>query len=126
MTRFRLIFASPAPPAEAFGAARQAMRDWPAHGRYDSATLSHIAATFTDGGHAEQWRLLGNTPGNPGGSSPGNSHASLAVTVYAPPLAATATAETPATTWFWLEETRENSAAGSDSVTDLVQRLLNS
>ena len=138
MSRFRLIFASPAPPAEAFGAARQAMRDWTAHGRYDSATLSHIAASSPDGGRAEQWRLIGNTPGcspantpgrspaNTPGNLPGSSHASLALTVCAPPLAAAATAEARATTWFWLEETRENSPAGSDCVTDLVRGLLES
>lgn len=97
--KFRLIFSSPAPPREAFTAAREAMDGWCRDQSYDPAALSHTAASSPDGGQAEQWRMR---------DSP---RAQATLTVYSPADAASA--------WFWVD-------AGSREVLGLVRVLLDS
>ncbi len=97
--KFRLIFSSPTPPAEAFNAARETIHRWCRGQSYDLAAVSHTAASSPDGGQAEQWRL------------PENQRARVALTVYSPADAASA--------WFWVE-------AGSREVLSLVRVLLDS
>ncbi|HEX4830913.1 MAG TPA: hypothetical protein VH478_07465 [Trebonia sp.] len=95
--KFRLIFATPAPAAEAFSAARAALLDWCRDQPHDLAALAHTAASLADGGQAGQWRLRD-----------GPRHA-LSLTVHAPADAASA--------WFWLE-------ASSREVLPLARALL--
>ncbi|HUN30581.1 MAG TPA: hypothetical protein VMU95_01070 [Trebonia sp.] len=97
--RFRLIFSSPAPPAAAFDAARQAMLRWCRDQSYELAALAHTAASSSDGGQAEQWRMRES------------ERARVTLTVYSPADAASA--------WFWVE-------AAPREVLSLVRVLLDS
>ena len=98
--KFRLIFSSPAPQAEAFNAAREAIHGWCRGQSCDLAAVSHTAAgSRPHGGQAEQWRLREN------------QRARVALTVWSPADAASA--------WFWVE-------AGSREVLSLVRVLLDS
>jgi hypothetical protein len=97
--RFRLIFSSPAPPALAFDAAREAMLGWCRDQSHDPAALSHTAASSPDGGQAEQWRLRES------------QRARVTLSVYSPADAASA--------WFWVE-------AASREVLSLVRVMLDS
>jgi hypothetical protein len=97
--KFRLIFSSPAPPAAAFDAAREAMLGWCRDQSLDLAAPSHTAASSPNGGQAEQWRMRENP------------RARLTLTVYSPADAASA--------WFWVE-------AASREVLSLVRVLLDS
>src|SRR5579862_5979739 len=96
--RFRVIFSSRAPAAEAFNAADETMRGWHRGQPHGQAGLSRTAAVSPDGGQAEQWRL-------------GEGSRAVTLSVYAPASAAS--------TWFWLE-------ASSDEVLHLVRVLLDS
>lgn len=101
--KFRLIFSSPASPATAFGAAREAIHEWCQ--AQDLAALSHTAASSADGGQAERWQL----------------RECLTLTVYAPAGSAS--------TWFWVEAgSREASGLiqillGSVEARDSLARL---
>jgi hypothetical protein len=97
--KYRLIFSSPAPPAAAFDAAREAMLGWCRDQSHDPAALSHTAAGSPDGAQAEQWRVREGP------------RARVTLTVYSP--------ADPASAWFWVE-------AASREVLSLVWLLLDS
>jgi hypothetical protein len=102
--KYRLIFSSPVSPAEAFGAAGNAMRDWLTAETIDAALLSHTAASSPDGGRAEQWRLREGP------------RAVATLTVHAP-ASSQNQAAAAASAWFWLE-------AGTSGVLGLIRALL--
>jgi hypothetical protein len=100
--RYRSIFHSPLPSADAFRAARDEMRSWLRGKAYDldafdrgdprvgsGAVLLHSAANSADGAQTERWQLRESKDDGAWLSS---------LTVHAP-----ADAPSNAATWFWVE-----------------------
>jgi hypothetical protein len=112
--RYRAIFHSPVPPADAFQAARDEMRIWLRSKRYDlgkfddgephvgpGAVVLHHSANSADGSRTWRWQLRETRDDGAWLSS---------LTVQAP-----AQASTTARSWFWIEVEFETAATSSEA-----------
>ena len=125
--KYRSVFHSPLPPADAFRAARDEMRAWLRSKDYDlgafdrgeprvgpGAVLLRSAANAADGAQTERWRLRESNDEGAWIST---------LTVHAPAHAAAAD---NAATWFWVEVEFMAKGSGSEpagSVRARVPRL---